>query len=45
LQRSELIASRFGRVVLREMLDVVNTNLKPYSAQEIVSSAGRTLPW
>ena len=29
LQRSELIASRFGRVVLREMLDVVNTNLKP----------------
>jgi hypothetical protein len=29
LQRAELIASRFGRVVLREMLDVVNTNLKP----------------
>jgi hypothetical protein len=28
LQRAELVASRFGRAVLREMLDVVHTNVK-----------------
>jgi len=40
LQRAEMIASRFGRIVLREMLHVVNTNLK-----QVLSPGDRLERW
>jgi len=40
LQRADLIASRFGRAVLREMLDVVNTNVK-----QVLTAGDRVERW